>query len=86
MVTDFVTRHLFRLVKFPSLDMDLQFETDPDTICQFALSKCELPENLTEQDWWKLARTMVYKEVGRLRNDKAKALKGAFFGRFDAVE
>ena len=58
--------------------------SDPNsetTICGYVTKGCNLPPTINSNYWWnEFGRTITYKKINTLRNDKSKAIKLKFFG------
>ena len=81
-VHSIVASSLFPHVKFLDPNKDLEFTKEPGTICEFMLSRCKIPVNVDERDFWAKSKKYVRSSIARLRSDKTSALRDEFFGKW----
>ena len=80
-----VGTELFPRVKFLDSTNDLIYSRQPNTICDFVLSRCKLALDVNEEVFWEKAKDWVKKCLARHRSDKATACRNVFHGKLICV-
>ena len=88
-VVSFTKYNVFPKLKFflkVSEDPTMQWSTDAASLCQYVLNGCNIKfdkksSKRQKQQQWYAIRKVVAEKIVSLRNDKASAIRHAFYGK-----
>jgi hypothetical protein len=75
-----VKEDVFPKIKFATLDHELAFSNDPESICRFMAKEIKVEDENVEH-WWMVAKKAVHKKLKTNRNNVIKAIKTRFHGK-----
>ena len=75
-----VKEHVFPKIKFATLNGDLDFSNNPNSICRFMAEKMKVAEENVEA-WWENSKKAVNNKLKANRNNVIKAIKTRFHGK-----
>jgi hypothetical protein len=75
-----VKEEVFARQKFATLDGDLLFSNNPNSICRYMANRLKVQEAEVET-WWETQRRSVHAQLKKVRNNAIKNLKTLFTGK-----
>ena len=75
-----VKENVFPKIKFATLNGDLDFSNNPNSICRFMAEKMKVQDEDVE-GWWENSKKAVHNKLKANRNNVIKALKIRFHGK-----
>ena len=80
-----VTDKFFPQVKFVNKQVQMAWNTDPNSFCQFFISKLHVPVEIDQRTWWSSASKIICSVLCQTRNDRTTAVKYAFVGKYNVM-
>jgi len=82
-VQEIAAGKFFSEVKFVVRDLDLQWDEDRNSFCQYFYRECHVATVSVKEskDWWAFASKIITFTLSQTRNDRNTAMKNAFVGK-----
>jgi len=84
-ISTLVTDKFFPQVKFVNKQVQMAWSTDPNSFCQFFISKLHVPVEIDQRTWWSSASKIICSVLCQTRNDRTTAVKYAFVGKYNVM-
>ena len=81
-ISTVVTDKFFPQVKFVNKQVQMAWNTDPNSFCQFFISNLHVPVEIDQRTWWSSASKIICSLLCQTRNDRTTAVKFAFVGKY----